>query len=189
MNNPQGYTVIPAPREGVNDDVIRVVEWIVADGARVDEGDPVATLETTKATFDLLATRRGYLHRLVDAGAEVKVGTALALVSEGPERPNHQEEVSRASHEDSSAGQLITKRARELIEQHGLSTGEFIGLSVVRSQDVEEFLHRVKKDAYWKTSGGSGAKCLTPTWIGIVSSKTRNSTPSSRHCWCCYGRG
>ena len=140
MNTPQGYTVIPAPREGVNDDVIRVVEWIVADGARVDEGDPVATLETTKATFDLLATRRGYLHRLVDAGAEMKVGSALALVSEGPERPNHQEEVSRASHEYSSAGQLITKRARELIEQHGLSTGEFIGLSVVRSQDVEDFL-------------------------------------------------
>ena len=140
MSNPQGYTVILAPREGVNDDVIRVVEWIVADGARVDEGDPLATLETTKATFDLLATRPGYLHRLVDAGAEVKVGIALAMVSERPERPNYQDEGSKPSREDSPGDQLITKRARELIEQHGLSTGEFVGLSVVRSQDVEILL-------------------------------------------------
>jgi acetyltransferase-like isoleucine patch superfamily enzyme len=141
MIKTEGYTVIPAPREGVNDDVIRVVEWLVADGGGVDAGDPIATLETTKATFDLAADRGGYLHRLVDAGAEVRVGLPIALVSNGPERPQLAGESS-PFREDSPRDQLITSKARELIERHGLVPGDFAGLSVVRSQDVEELVRR-----------------------------------------------
>jgi acetyltransferase-like isoleucine patch superfamily enzyme len=142
MNQTEGYAVILAPREGVNDDVIRVVEWLVADGARVAEGDPIATLETTKATFDLPADRGGYLHHLADAGAEVRVGLPLALVSDGPERPQTHREpppVARASCEND---QVITNKARELMDRHGLAPGDFAGLAVVRSHDVEEVLHR-----------------------------------------------
>src|SRR5690242_16991635 len=87
MDRPQDYTPVLAPREGVNDDVVRVVQWLVADGARVESGQPLAVLETTKSTFDLLAPVAGFAFRMAEAGAEVAVGAPVALVSARPERP------------------------------------------------------------------------------------------------------
>src|SRR5207302_6647967 len=37
---------------------------------------------------------------------------------------------------------VVTKKARALLEQHGLSAAEFAGLAVVRASDVEEYLAR-----------------------------------------------
>ena len=40
------------------------------------------------------------------------------------------------------SAQVVTKKARGLIEEHGLSPSEFASLGVVRASDVEEFLKR-----------------------------------------------
>jgi acetyltransferase-like isoleucine patch superfamily enzyme len=156
MSYPQEYTVVLAPREGVNDDVVRVVEWLVADRARVGEGDLIAILETTKATFDLMAPRAGHVHRLVAAGAEIGVGMPLAIVSRGPGRPDHRLGPHGSPHRQSSGDRVITRKARELMERHGLGIEEFDGLPVVRSEDVEELLRR--RDA-GRSPGGARMFC------------------------------
>ncbi len=127
-----------APREGVNDDVVRVVQWLVADGARVEAGQPLAVLETTKSTFDLLAPVAGFAFRTAEAGAEVAVGAPVALVAARPERPRHD-----AGEPAQPAGdQVVTNKAQELIRQHNLPLADFSGLAVVRAADVEEVLRR-----------------------------------------------
>ncbi len=189
MGQPEGYTVIPAPREGVNDDVIRVVDWIVSDGTRVDEGDPVATLETTKATFDVAATRSGFLHRLVAAGAEVPVGAPLALVSERPERPALPADSSSTTHRSAAGNQVVTKKALELIAQHGLAIDELAGLSVVRSQDVEALLSRRAETLRRRLSASSAARTSTAARTGTAWSRTTSSTRSFRDSWTCCESG
>jgi pyruvate/2-oxoglutarate dehydrogenase complex dihydrolipoamide acyltransferase (E2) component len=57
-----------------------LVEWLVADGDIVVEGQPVATIETDKLTTDLEAPAGGPITLLVAVGGEYQVGTALATI-------------------------------------------------------------------------------------------------------------
>jgi acetyltransferase-like isoleucine patch superfamily enzyme len=127
--------VITAPREGVNDDTVRVVAWLVEDGARVEPGAAVVTLETTKATFDVASPSAGLVFQLCAAGEEVAVGAPLALVSESPRQPATRPEGGPPA--EPSGGPVITQKARELLDRYGLTPADFPGLSVVRTQDVE----------------------------------------------------
>lgn len=50
------YVVVP--RIGTNDDVVTIGSWLVENGSYVQKGQPVASLETTKETEDLVAEHR-----------------------------------------------------------------------------------------------------------------------------------
>ena len=68
------------PQMGVVEQVL-VVEWLVADGAAVNAGDPVVVIDTDKAETELEAPASGQLNILVPASdSEVEVGTVLATV-------------------------------------------------------------------------------------------------------------
>ncbi len=70
------------PQMGVVEQVL-VVEWLVADGAAVNAGDPVVVIDTDKAETELEAPASGRLSILVEAGDdEVPVGTVLATVAD-----------------------------------------------------------------------------------------------------------
>ena len=58
-----------------------IAEWLVVDGATVDEGQEIATVETDKVDAALEAPRAGTLKIIVGAGQEVPVGTLLAVIT------------------------------------------------------------------------------------------------------------
>jgi acetyltransferase-like isoleucine patch superfamily enzyme len=135
---PSEIAYLTAPREGVNDDVVRLVEWCVADGAQVAMNQTVAMIETTKATVDVVADHAGYLFRLADAGSEVPVGGPLAVISSRPERPA---KSASAKPSPVASGQVVvTAKARPLLEQHHLTLDDFPGLSVIRAEDVQRLI-------------------------------------------------
>ena len=136
MDSRSNYSVILAPREVVNDDFVLVVEWLAPEGAAVHAKQPVVTVETSKSTFDVESPVDGFLFPMTAAGAEVPVGSALALVSPTSERPRYQAPMTTSAAE----GQVITKKARELIDKHAVPQQAFASLAVVRTEDVEAFL-------------------------------------------------
>jgi acetyltransferase-like isoleucine patch superfamily enzyme len=144
MERSEDYTVLRVPREGVNDDAVRVVEWLVREGARVEEKQALAVLETSKSTADLEAPAAGYLFPLVAAGGEVPVGAPLALLAGSPSRPAYTAEQPALAAGPAAGGQVISKKARELIAQHGLALTAFTGLAVVRTEDVWAVLDKQK---------------------------------------------
>src|SRR5690348_2140164 len=115
-------TYIAAPREGVNDDLVRVVEWLVKEGAPVTSGQAVAVVETTKATIDVTAESSGYLFPLATAGAEVGVGGRLAVIAPRPELPA---DYGRASAGPTTGNTVVTAKAKPLLEQYGLTPADF----------------------------------------------------------------
>ncbi len=131
---PTDYTFLDVPRDGVNDDVVRVLEWLVPEASRVEANQPIVTVETTKAAFDLDAPRAGFVFRLAEVGAEISVGKPVAVVCARPEPPKLESEPPATA---PAGDQVITRKARTLIEEHGLSPTLFAGLSVVRAEDVE----------------------------------------------------
>lgn len=58
-----------------------LVEWLVADGAAVKEGDPIYTLEMAKATQDITAPTAGTLKQVAPAGQTYEVGTLIGQIA------------------------------------------------------------------------------------------------------------
>jgi pyruvate/2-oxoglutarate dehydrogenase complex dihydrolipoamide acyltransferase (E2) component/uncharacterized OsmC-like protein len=60
-----------------------VVEWHCDDGAPINAGDLLATIETDKSTQELESQWTGILHIVVSTGEEVGVGTVIARILVG----------------------------------------------------------------------------------------------------------
>ena len=73
---------IIAPLSNVNDNSVVVCEHLTEDGAMVTKGQPVVSIETSKATSELTAPADGMIRYVVNVEDEVPNGTVLALVGE-----------------------------------------------------------------------------------------------------------
>ncbi|MBV9499380.1 MAG: 2-oxo acid dehydrogenase subunit E2 [Acidobacteriaceae bacterium] len=74
------------PRINNNDDSVRLTGHLTVVGARVQKGDPVADIETDKATFVVEAEQDGYILALHgQAGDNLQVGSILAWIGERAE--------------------------------------------------------------------------------------------------------
>jgi pyruvate/2-oxoglutarate dehydrogenase complex dihydrolipoamide acyltransferase (E2) component len=57
-----------------------LAEWLVADGASVNEGDPIYVLETEKASQEIAAPASGTLKHKAAAGEIYPVGTDIGEI-------------------------------------------------------------------------------------------------------------
>ena len=57
-----------------------LAEWLVADGAQVNEGDPIYTLETGKAAQEIVAPVSGRLVQRAETGVTYAVGTDIGEI-------------------------------------------------------------------------------------------------------------
>ncbi|MFI7506100.1 2-oxo acid dehydrogenase subunit E2 [Micromonospora aurantiaca] len=80
---PSGVPV-DVPRLNPNDDSYVLLEWLVADGATVEAGEPVAAVETSKAIEELAATQAGVLRQDVAVGADCAPGAPIGRILPAP---------------------------------------------------------------------------------------------------------
>ncbi len=134
---------ILVPKLSNNDTEYILVEWAVEDGKPVRSGDPVATLETSKAAEELVAEADGYVRHLVEAGAFVAPGQPIATLSSGrPQaRPDAQTagRTRRARAAPDAPDVIITAPAQALLDELGIPRARAyeLGITVVRRADVE----------------------------------------------------
>lgn len=145
------------PRLGVNDEYVTLVEWKVADGAYVKQGQEIADIETTKESSELLAEADGYIHLLAANDTEIRVDGIVAMITDSPEYSVEKEENNFSSVK-------ITEKAKVLIEKNKLDLSVFVGHTVIREKDVlekldsEETVMRSKSNDVVIVCGGGLAK-------------------------------
>lgn len=71
---------ISIPKLGMSMTEATVVEWLVADGAIVAEGQDIYSVETDKATQEIASPFAGTLRILAPAGETYPVGHLIATV-------------------------------------------------------------------------------------------------------------
>ena len=76
---------IPELGESVTEGVI--ARWLKQDGELVQADESVLELETEKATLEIPATASGRLEIVERKGATVRVGTVVARIAQGADRP------------------------------------------------------------------------------------------------------
>src|SRR6202012_3311372 len=101
-------------------------------------GDPVATLETSKAADELVAEADGYITHLVEAGAFVAPGQSMAALSPGRPQPPPDLRPTKVLAPD-EADVIITAPAQALLDELGIPRARAyeLGIRVVRRADVE----------------------------------------------------
>lgn len=77
--------IVPAAGESITS--ANIGQWHVADGASVNKGDVLVTLETDKVSNELEADESGVLKILVSEGEEVDIGVKIASLTVGGSAP------------------------------------------------------------------------------------------------------
>ncbi|GAA2598255.1 2-oxo acid dehydrogenase subunit E2 [Streptomyces axinellae] len=138
---------VKLPTLNTNDAGYVLTEWLAEDGARVEKGQPLVVIETSKAQEEIESTADGVLHTLVAGGADCRPGQTVAhLFASADERHAYLSAPAVAPtarpEPATDAGLTLTKAARALADQHGLSDDELRGLgrTVIRAADVEALL-------------------------------------------------
>ncbi len=78
---------VRVPKLNNNDAGYVLVEWLVADGAPVTAADPLAVVETSKATEELVAEHTGLLRHAVAEGADCVPGATIGYLVSPDETP------------------------------------------------------------------------------------------------------
>lgn len=154
------------PRESVSDDVVLLGEWLVGDGQQVAAGQIVAHVETSKAIVEIAAPVSGFLRHGAVEGAELAVGEAIGSIAPSPiaqQEPREAPELVRGEKEA-----RFSRRARALMEKHGIPPDAFAGLALVSEEDVRRLVFREEKLALPVSersilvfgAGGHGKMCL-----------------------------
>src|SRR3954454_21336609 len=79
-------TAVRAPRVNNNDDVVKLSHLYVDRGAKIRSGDPLAEVETEKATFTVESEHDGYVLAVNGGlGDMIDVGSVLVWLGETPD--------------------------------------------------------------------------------------------------------
>jgi pyruvate/2-oxoglutarate dehydrogenase complex dihydrolipoamide acyltransferase (E2) component len=124
---------VPVPRINPNDDYAVVVRWHVDRGARVEVGETLVTLETTKTTFDVEAPRAGYVLYEHEQHQEVAVGAPVAWITASADSRELRAEPAQPIVEQSTR---FTRKALKLMREHGLTAADFPGDARVDAEAV-----------------------------------------------------
>ena len=100
----------------------RVVEWHIAEGNRIEEGELLVSIETDKAVADIESPVSGVLLRIVgQVDGVYDVGATLAWIGEeGEEVPDAPAEQAQAPAAEQAAESRATPVALRLAQRHGI---------------------------------------------------------------------
>jgi pyruvate dehydrogenase E2 component (dihydrolipoamide acetyltransferase) len=115
------------PRLNNNDDFVRVAHLHVSPGSPVRRGDPLADVETDKATFTVEAEADGYLLCFkAEVDDTIAVGSILAWAGASADEPLPGEDSQgiAGSAAPVASGGAPTLKAAILLAQHGLTAAE-----------------------------------------------------------------
>ncbi|MCT9932897.1 2-oxo acid dehydrogenase subunit E2 [Planotetraspora sp. A-T 1434] len=178
-------TDIRVPKLNNNDTSYILIEWLVEDGQQIKAGDPVAVLETSKATEELVSEEDGFLWQALPLNADCPPGALIARLTSEEVRPGSEAGArdGGAGHarswdggaRDGAAGDgaagngasgaepLITAPAQALIDQLGIDLADVraLGVSVVRRADIER-LAATRSEASTRPEGTPSAEGTTP---------------------------
>src|SRR5262245_54852975 len=110
-------------REDANTEYALLAEWLVADRSKVELGQPVVVVETTKATVEVEAPGPGTIVQLYEDGVEVELGKSIARIAESAEELASLEVGEydeKPAPKPASGDSKVTKKAAELAERRGI---------------------------------------------------------------------
>ena len=149
----------------------RVVEWHIAEGSRIEEGQPLVSIETDKTVVEVESPVSGVLLRIVgQADGEYDVGETLAWIGEeGEEVPDAPAAAPKTPAAAQPAESRATPVALRLAQRHNIDAEALAGTGPggrVTKEDVQRAID---------SGGAAPAKAAQETPASTVE-QPRSST-------------
>lgn len=169
---------VPSPGESISE--VEIAAWLVSDGDYVEKDQPIAEIDSDKATLELPAEEAGIVTLKAEEGDTVAVGQVVCLIdtdaakpegkddakSKESEKPKEKsEEVSSAPKADASKKETATAEAEEKKEEKKTESAE--------PKKQEE------KESYAKGHPSPSAKKMMDE-NNVPASKVKGSGPDGR---------
>ena len=78
--------IVPSPGESVSE--VTIANWLKKEGEWVNMDDPIAEMESDKATFEVNASQAGVIEKLSgNVGDTIAVGAVIAVINTTAEKP------------------------------------------------------------------------------------------------------
>lgn len=136
---------IKVPQLGVNDKNATLQEWHVKNSQKINEGDILCSLETSKMVFEVNAEDSGYIKIVVDEGKEVAVQDIIGYIAASLE------EISSIKIEQDTAEKKeikATKKAIEIAKKYDINLGKVMGTDgVIKEKDVLKYYNDTNKSS------------------------------------------
>lgn len=132
---------ILVPTINNNDTHALLVKWCVEEGNAVSRGDLIGVLETSKASFDLMAESEGNIQLLADPGSRFEYGTLIARILSIDDSSVMSVQSSEAV---PTSSLVMTNAAKEFAARHQISESRIIALNkgIIRSRDLEKLINQ-----------------------------------------------
>ena len=144
----------------------KVVEWYATEGAPVEQGAPLYSVETDKATVDVEAPAGGVLLRIdAEVDREYPVGATLAWIGESGEDLPEKTDETVAAPAAVSDDQRVTPVARRLAERRGVDADRLAGTGPggrVTKEDVQRAIDAGTAPPLEKKASGEPAHDVIP---------------------------
>ena len=138
-------TEVVIPKLGESIAEVVLLEWLKADGERVERDQPVCVLETDKANVDLPAPVAGYLRRLKEPGQTLKVGEAVARIEAEAGAAAPAPASATAAPTPAAQGENLSPAVRRLVEEHHLDPASLSGTGKGGRLTKEDVLAHLEK--------------------------------------------
>lgn len=131
---------VPSPGESVSE--VTIANWLKKEGEWVEMDEPIAEMESDKATFEVNAEKAGILEKLFgNAGDTIAVGSVVAKINTSAERPASAPEKTAPAPvekkpdsvpvakrvEPEKSDILISPVAEKLLKEYGISPSRVKG--------------------------------------------------------------
>ena len=130
------------PNINNNETEAKLVLWLVEEGDYVNKGQIIATLETTKATYDVEATSSGYVKKTGLISNKYEFGKSIGEIF-STLGDYTKEQIKKADKEVANPSNIfITEPAKKIIEKNKISMESLksLNLKVIKASDLDNLL-------------------------------------------------
>jgi pyruvate/2-oxoglutarate dehydrogenase complex dihydrolipoamide acyltransferase (E2) component len=159
-------TEVVVPQMNVNDDQAVLVGWHVTSGSWVDAEQPLATLETSKTTFDVIAPCAGYAFFEHEPKTFVAVGAIIVWISSRNEQPTKAAAMPTATDSSATDAGRFTRKALKLMKDAGLTVEDFPPTMKVDVATVENLIK--ERGSLKAVSAPASAEIIEPTSTKMI---------------------
>ncbi len=121
---------VPSPGESISE--VEIAQWLVQDGDYVEKDQPIAEVDSDKATLELPAEESGIITLKAEEGDTVAVGDVVCLIDTSAEKPegfesSSQEETSETETKEETKNVETPKEDKKIspdpIKKESYATG------------------------------------------------------------------
>ncbi len=134
---------ISVPQETVNDEFATVAEKYFENGDKVEHGETLIDIETSKAVVAIEAEKAGFIEYFCEEGDDVSVGDTIIKIYDSVPAPSKETEIEDLTAPAKSASAVETiysKKALALLSESDIEKSSFTGHDFVSVHDVRALL-------------------------------------------------